>query len=205
MSDENVVNVKEVDDEPKFDALDALKKKAKLMGVKHHHKIGIEKLTKLLEEKEAGTVDPAPVKEDPSRFDMQPAPTKITGRIGRRLTRREYLRKEAAKLVRIRVACMNPNKKEWEGEIYTVSNSVVGTFKKYVPFNNDEGWHVPNIIFQHMLERECQIFYTAKGPRGNKIRKGKLIKELVVEVLPDLTTKERKDLAIKQAMARGND
>lgn len=184
----------EAEQEVKIDALTALKKKADLMGVKYHHKVGIEKLTTLLEA--AGNTP------DGTSIESLPITT-ATIKGGRIISKREVLRKEAGRLIRIRVACMNPNKKEWEGEIYTVSNSVVGTFKKYVPFNIDAGWHVPNIIFQHMQERECQIFYTVKGPRGNKIRKGKLIKELAIEVLPPLTSQERKDLAVQQAMARG--
>jgi len=115
------------------------------------------------------------------------------------------LRKEASRLIRIRISCMNPNKKEWEGEVFTVSNSAVGTHKKFVPFNNEDGWHVPNIIYKHLLERECQIFQTVKGPRGNKIRKGKLIKEFAIEVLTPLTPVEIQELATQQAMGNNID
>jgi len=115
------------------------------------------------------------------------------------------LKKEAAKLVRVRVSCMNPNKKEWEGEMFTVGNSSIGSFRKYVPFNNDEGWHIPNILYKHLKERQCQIFVNAKDDRGNKIRKGKLIKEFSVEKLPDLTEEEISELAKKQAMANSID
>jgi len=110
---------------------------------------------------------------------------------------------EASRLVRIRVANMNPNKRDWEGEMYTVSNAVVGTHKKYVPFNNDEGWHVPNIIVKHMQEKKCQIFFTKKDNRGNKTRHGKLINELNVEIMDPLTVPELKELAQRQAMSRG--
>ena len=41
---------------------------------------------------------------------------------------------------------MNPTKKEWEGEIITVSNALVAvTVKKYIPFAAEDGWHVPQI------------------------------------------------------------
>jgi hypothetical protein len=115
--------------------------------------------------------------------------------------KRRRLRMEAARLVRIRVVCMNPMKKDWEGEIFTVANAVVGTFKKYVPFGNDEGWHVPNIIYQQIKSRMCQTFVNAKSRNGVTIRQGKLIKEFAVEVLPDLTEAELKELAQRQAMA----
>ena len=115
---------------------------------------------------------------------------------------RAALQKSASELMRIRVTCMNPAKKEWEGEIFTVGNAVVGTFKKYVPFNADEGWHVPRIIYEQLKDRECQVFTTVRDSRGNSTRKGKLIKEFAIEVLPNLTEEEIKELAQRQAMAK---
>ena len=172
--------------------LDILKARAEKLGIKYHHRVGEEKLAaqikKVLEQP-----DELPVITAPVNSDIQKAETARQHK-GR-------MRKDAARLVRIRVTCMNPNKKDWEGEMYTVSNSVAGTFKKYVPFNAENGWHVPNIIYKHMLERKCQIFYTVKGPQGNKIRKGKLVPELNIEVLEPLTRTEIKDLATQQAMA----
>lgn len=180
--------------------LDLLKKRADMMGLKYHHRVGAVKLKAQIEAKINGQNIDADeeLKKEPE----------VRGGSTRSMTkeqRNNRTRKEAAKLIRIRVACMNPNKKDYEGEVYTVSNSVVGTFKKYVPFNAEDGWHVPNIIYQHLKERQCQIFFTVKGPRGNKIRKGKLIKELSIEVMPALTQAELKDLAQKQAMANNLD
>ena len=110
--------------------------------------------------------------------------------------------REASKLVRIRVVNMNPNKRDWEGEMYSVGNEFV-SFNKYVPFNNEEGWHVPQMILGHMKERKCQVFYTKKDHRGNKTRHGKLVDELSIEVMDPLTMDELKELAQRQAMARG--
>lgn len=78
----------------------------------------------------------------------------------------------------------------------------MGTFKKYVPFNADEGWHVPRIIYNQMAERQCQVFVTRKDERGRSIREGKLIKEFAIEVLDPLTTDELAELARRQAMAQ---
>jgi len=69
--------------------------------------------------------------------------------------------------------------------------------KKYIPFNNEEGWHIPNILYQHLLAAECQIF--AKVTRnGQDFMEPKNIKAFNVEVLPPLTEEERQKLAIKQ-------
>lgn len=119
--------------------------------------------------------------------------------------KRKRLKAEAEKLVRIRVACMNPAKKEWHGEIFTVGNSAVGTLRKYVPFNNDEGWHVPQMILTMIQERQCQVFVNKKTERGVTVREGKLIKEFAVEIMPELTPVELRELARRQAMAAGQD
>jgi hypothetical protein len=110
-------------------------------------------------------------------------------------------RQEAARLVRIRLTNMNPMKKDWQGEIITVSNSVVGTFRKYVPFNAEEGWHVPNIIFQALKARQCQIFVNGRDDRGNAVKRSKQVPEFAIEELDPLSPAELQELAQRQAMA----
>ena len=100
---------------------------------------------------------------------------------------------------------MNPAKAAYPGEIFTVSNSVVGTHKKYVPFNADSGWHVPQIILNMIKAREYMHHYIVPGPKGSKINRQKLVKEFSVEILDPLTAKELKDLAQRQAMANSTD
>ena len=187
--------------------LDELKEKATKLGIAFHPSIGYSKL----ENKVAGETSGEPKEpiEDVSKEPEYPTQTLANTRIAPPIVtklaesagqRRARLLADASRLVRIRVTCMNPSKREYEGEIFTVSNSVVGTFRKYVPYNAEEGWHVPNMIYQHLKERECQVFHTQKV-NGEKKRVGKLIKEMAIEVLPDLTAKEIKELAVKQAMA----
>lgn len=168
-------------DLPVVDELTALKARADMMGVKYHPSISLEKLKEKITAHMNAEED-KPVAEP----EMD----------------RAALQKSASELIRIRVTCMNPAKKEWEGEIFTVGNAVVGTFKKYVPFNADEGWHVPRIIYEQLKDRECQVFTTVRDSRGNSTRKGKLIKEFAIEVLPNLTEEEIKELAQRQAMAK---
>jgi len=175
--------------------LELLKGRADTLGITYHPNIGLDKLRAKVEAK----INPPTA----TNFaDSAKAP--ISFEVAQENARKERdarLRREATKLVRIRVTCMNPNKKEHEGEVFTVSNSVVGTIKKYVPYNNDAGWHVPQMILQMMKERQCQIFYTVKNERGQKVRKGKLIKEFAIEILDPLTSKEITDLAKEQAMS----
>lgn len=113
----------------------------------------------------------------------------------------QRMRKEANKLVRIIATCMNPNKKAMTGEFYSVSNAIIGTVKKYVHFDAEDGWHVPAIVVDHLRGRRCQIFVPALTTTGKKIMKGKSIKEFNVVVLPPLTEEERQALAERQAMS----
>jgi hypothetical protein len=176
---------------PTQDELAALKARADMLGLTYHPSIGLEKL------REKVNAALAPPAEEAKKSEVAAVETE-----GQRMNR---LKREASKLVRIRVTCMNPAKKEWEGEIFSVGNSVVGAFTKYVPFNAEEGWHVPHMIYQMICDRQCQVFYTVSDSRGNKTRRGKLIKEFSVEVMPQLTAEELHDLAQRQAMSNSID
>ena len=173
--------------------LELLKGRADLLGIKYHPSIGVSslraKIDDILSDKVVEPVLPKAVLN---------APVVATA-----AQKNAFLRREAAKLVRIRVTNMNPNKKEYEGETFTVSNSVVGTFRKYVPFNG-EPYHVPNIILKMILDRKCQVFYTANVD-GVKKRVGKLVAEFAVEILSPLTPKELTELGRIQAMRSNQD
>lgn len=175
------------------DELSVLKERATMLGIDFHPSIGLAKLREKVNAAVAGEEDAKP--------DAPEAEEKAETEGQKRLRAMN----DALKLVRIRVTCMNPAKAEWPGEIFTVANSLVGSVKKYVPFNVDDGWHVPNILLQMLKERQCQIFVNGKTKHGVTVRQGKLIREFAIEVLPDLTEAELKDLAQRQVMAGGTD
>ena len=173
------------------DELTTLKARADLLGIAYHPSIGLEKLRAKVGAAMSGEApeeDKAVVVEDPE--------VETEGQM------RARCRKEANALVRVRVMNMNPAKKEWDGEIITAGNSVVGTVKKFIPFGIDDGWHVPQIILTQLQERQCTIFTSSKDARGNTVRKGKLIKEFAIEILPPLTASELADLALRQAASK---
>lgn len=172
---------------PDLSELDLLKMRANQLGIKFHHKIGAVKLSKMID----AELNP--------NIDTSATNTPIASQQSNKNALRVEQAKKANKLVRIRVANMNPLKKEWVGEVYTVSNSVVGTMRKYVPFNNDAGWHVPQMILNAMQEKECQVFHTVKTNRGD-IRRGKMVKELNIEIMAPLTIPELRALADQQAL-----
>ena len=190
MTGENDMQELPNEDELVVDELEVLKARADKLGIKYHPSISLAKLKEKVSEG---------LKEDSPEEVETVKPGKETD-----VQLKARKRREANALIRIRVSCMNPNKKEWDGEIITTGNTNTGTIKKFVPFNSDEGYHVPHMIYEQLLQRQCQVFVTVKDNRGNKVRKGKLIKEFAIEVLPPLTEKELKELAQRQAMASGS-
>lgn len=179
------------------DELAALKQRATMMGIQFHPSIGLEKLR----EKVNAAVTGAPTEPEAPEAQPEIDTAAINTAVETPGQKAKRLKDDAARLVRIRIQCMNPAKTEWPGEIISVGNSVVGNFSKYVPFNSEDGWHVPNIIYKALNDRMCQVFTTQIDSRGNKTRKGKLIKEFAIEILPDLTPEELHDLAQRQAMS----
>jgi hypothetical protein len=184
--------------EAEFDELATLKARADMMGIKYHPNTGIDKLR--------AKVNNA-IANDTEEEDKSSTPANSNYLTEKQFREEEFkLRKSnAGKLVRIRVTCMNPSKKEWDGEIISVGSAKMGTFKKFVKFNTDDGWHVPFIIYEYMKERKCSIFHTITDAKGQKIRKAKLVNEFNIEVLPPLTPVELKALAQQQAMEAGKD
>lgn len=184
------------------DELTALKARADVLGVQYHPSIGLDKLrAKVAAAMSDDPAAKADAEDEPSgAAGTAPAPEAPVESEGARLRR---LKQEANRLVRIRLTCMNPAKKDWEGEIITVGNSLVGTLKKFIPFAAEEGWHVPQIMLEMLQARQFQHFYTEKSKGGIGVRRGKLVREFAIEILPDLTAQELKDLGQRQAMARG--
>ncbi len=200
MSEED--NIPEVQE----DELESLRTRATQMGIQFNPQIGLEKLRERVNAAAKGEPVVAEATEAPETFQEPVPATPVTPLPVKQVQetdaqRRLRLKKEANLLVRVRIACMNPNRREHDGEIFTAGNSVVGTFRKMVPF--DAIWHVPAIILKMIEDRQCQVFTTVTGPKGQKSRRGKLVKEFAVEYLDPLTGPELKDLAQRQAMAAG--
>jgi hypothetical protein len=173
--------------------IEMLRARAKTLGLSHHPSMGLDKLKLLVKE----AMEPKPSEEAPI-VEIPVQTTKPAPKAETTPQRRARLHKEATRLVRCVVSCMNPRKQEQEFQMFSVSNSVIGTITKVVPFDVEEGFHIPKIILDNIEEAQCQVFHTVKGPRGNKVRKGKLVKEFSVRVLKPLTTKELDTLARDQ-------
>lgn len=159
--------------------LKLLKEQAKHVGISFHPSIGITAL------KEKISIQLK--KDDPTK--RKESKTKRNAR----------LRKEANRLVLIRLTNMNPNKKDHPGEIISVSNDAIGVVRKFIPFNAEKGWYIPKVLLEVLQESMYQAFYTVVVD-GIKVKRSKLIKEFAIELLPPLTMKEMKDLATTQKL-----
>lgn len=159
--------------EPK-DELTLLKERADLMGIKYHPSIGLDKLKEKVNEA------------------LAPEPEKTATQI-----RMEKIQ-EANRLIRARVTCMDPNRKGWKGDFFTVMNSTFGTIKKFVPYNVE--WHVPKVILKQIKRKKRQEFYEVQGKGGMKFKRARMVPMYAVEELPDLTHEELTELARKQAL-----
>ena len=206
--------------------LKAKKAYAREVGIEFHPSVGMATIDSLIQAKLNGKEmqEEIPISEAPNEVDKTMEVTENTTRDCSNLTIpppivggkklymdekefRQYMSKEdkinANRLVRCRIVCMNPSKRNWTGEYISAGSSAIGTFKKFIPYNIDEPYHVPEIIYNYLKERKCRIGTTVKLPNGQEVNRYKLINEYAIEVLPPLTQEELKDLAQRQAMASG--
>jgi len=184
-------------------------------GVTLHHKTGTKKLASTLAD-----VRNKEYKEEPKDDKLE-----ITGKVKHRSlpgsTPESRAAKEkhiasintmtaeqaAMKLVRVVVTPNDPLMVNYPGLIFTVGMSGINNgrmIKKFVPFSNEDGWHVPTIILRQIESAEMQKFKTINRPNGEKVLEPYLTKKFNVQILPDLTNAEIKRLADQQAAAGFN-
>jgi len=209
MTENNDLNIH---GEPKLteqDELKALKARADLMKISYHPNIGVDKLRAKLQEQLDKSPEQLALEKDtiPSANQNFDSPDK--NQHAKRETpaeRKIRERKKASRLIRIRLSCMNPAKKAWNGEVFTVSNSVAGTHKKFVPFHAPNGWHVPEIMVGMIKDRKFVEHYIAgKDAKGRDIKRHRLVPEFVVAELPPLTPEEIQELKVQQALSRSTE
>ena len=178
---------------PVVDQLAMLKTKADTLGVTYSPNIGVDALREKINAKMNGEPEK---KEEPKVSEGPREKTKME------LRQEAFL--EATRLVRCRITCMNPSKADLPGEIFTVSNNVVGAIKRYIPYGEQvDGWHVENMLLDMLKEKQFQQLRTKKGVNGQILPETKWVREYAIEELPPLTPEELKVLANKQAAAAG--
>jgi len=166
-------------------------------GITLHHKTGSEKLKSTLKDVIAGTYN-VEVAEDK---DLKALSATVT-----RLTPEQHVKKltkeqRALRMQRIVVSPNDPLMSSHNGLIFTVGSSSVNNgrmIKKYVPFNVDDGWYVPQIIIDQIEAAQMQKFRTVTAPNGEKVLEAYLTKKFNVQILPPLTPADMERLAAAQ-------
>lgn len=192
--------------------LKLLKERAKVMGIAFSGNIGLEALKAKINAKMEGETDntDADGNDVPSVpdaitvADIPNAPArKLTKTEERNALRNEMMKTESA-LVRLRITNLNPQKKDLPGEIFTVANEIVGTFRKFIPYGEatEDGYHVPMFIYRQLRDRKFLHVRTIKDKRTGIPRVvTSWQREFALEELPTLTKEELQNLANAQAAA----
>lgn len=176
-------------------------------GVKFHHKAGTAKLTDLLTDVRK---NPSTMTQDinleveatdrPYKGGNPNASEAAKAAAAKHFTLTPE--QMAMKLTRVVVTPNDPLMASYPGLIFTVGVSGINNgrmIKKFVPFNNEEGWHVPRIILNQIMSAEMQKFKTVTRPNGEKVLEPYITKKFNVRELPPLTPKELERLAAAQA------
>ncbi len=141
--------------EDKTVELEELKTKLDEMGVKYHHKAGLDTLTELYNEALEKQEEEEPVKEEKKPLT--------------RKQKRDY----ALELIMCNITCMDPTKKDWQGEIITGGNSITGTVRKFIPYNcaRAEYYPIPRILLDALKSRTYLQATTTKNHLGQEVTK----------------------------------
>lgn len=205
------------DNIPEPTELESLQARADLMNLKYDKRLGLEKMRELVNTAVLAETPPLPNLEEPVvetpvvntavTVDQLAAAISAVPEVPQveTLSEKRYrLKQEARKLVRVHIMNMNPARKDWECETYSVGNNFIGNITRVVPFNTD--WHIEQALLNALQERECTIFREKKDQStGQMVKRMVKIKELQIAVLPPLTEKEIRELAQRQAMAAGTE
>jgi hypothetical protein len=151
--------------------------RADKLGISYSNNIGVETLRNRINEKldELDQASEAAVLKEDSTLEA---------------------RKAATKLIRVNITSMENTKNNMSGEIITVSNNVVGTIKRYIPYGED--WHVESIILDTLRDKMFQAFRTERNRDGSETRRGYSARAYGIQVLEPLTKQELADLKASQ-------
>jgi hypothetical protein len=165
-------------------------------GINLHHKTGSAKLQETLTAVLNNTYETAAESQD-----IETVVDNV-----KHLTTAEHIEKltptqRAMRMQRVIVSPNDPLMSTYNGLIFTVGASKVNKgrmVKKYVPFNNDNGWHVPQIIIDQIEAAQMQKFKQVNLPNGEKTLQAYITKKFNVQILPPLSQAEMGILAASQ-------
>jgi len=115
-------------------------------------------------------------------------------------TREERLRKDASRLMRVRITCHDPQFKKHHG-VTRAAGSTIFFVRRFVPFNRIT--HIEKVLYDFMKDTQYQWFEEKTNREtGRKYKVPRSSPAFVIEDLPQLTKEELATLA-KDQQARG--
>lgn len=181
-------------DELQVDEMTILKQRATMMGIKFSNNIGLEALRKKVADAQEGITE----QEQP---EVNPLATTTVQED--KLSMAQRIRLENTRLVRVRIQNLDPKKKDLPGEILTVANDYMGTVRKFVPYGEatDNGYHIPYCLYKLLKSRKFLHVSVKKGRNGKERVEQQWVREFAIEILPQLTEEELKQLGQAQLAA----
>jgi len=167
----------------------ALKKEADSFGIKYHPASGISKVREAIQEHK---------RKVSSADNMSFKPEKIMSPAETAKMYKKILRDKQSRLIRCIVHNNDDNETDLVGDVIKAGNDVVGSIQKFIPFDNEEGYHIPQILLDTMRDKTCQKWKTVKKASGETVKEPFNVPKYTITVLPDLTEHELTALADKQ-------
>lgn len=183
-------------DELQVDEMTILKQRATMMGIKFSNNIGLEALRKKVADAQEGITEQ-------EQAEVNPLATTPAAVQEDKLSMAQRIRLENTRLVRVRIQNLDPKKKDLPGEILTVANDYMGTVRKYVPYGEatDNGYHIPYCLYKLLKSRKFLHVSVKKGRNGKERVEQQWVREFAIEILPQLTEEELKQLGQAQLAA----
>jgi phage antirepressor YoqD-like protein len=122
--------------------------------------------------------------------------------------RRQVIRAQALRLVRVKIQNLDPNDAPLSGAIISLQNKYTGKVAKYVPFGeeSENGYHIPWMMYEHLKQWKFPLRKEVKGGRfGVKTYKTVMVPKFSIEILPPLTAQELQELANLQRASQSID
>jgi hypothetical protein len=122
--------------------------------------------------------------------------------------RRQVIRAQALRLVRVKIQNLDPGDSVLSGAILSLQNKYTGKIAKYIPYGeeSENGYHIPWMMYEHLKAWKFPLRKEQKGGRfGVKTYKTVMVNKFSLEILPPLTVEALKQLANHQRASQSLD
>lgn len=116
--------------------------------------------------------------------------------------RRQVVRAQALRLIRVQIVNLNPGDSELHGAIVSLTNKYTGRVSKFIPYDPEvskNGYHVPKMLVDHLKSKKFVLRRKIKsGDSGIPRYTTSYVNKFQITELPPLTEKELAELSARQ-------